>query len=53
MMSEKSTETTSGCFERQIGHTLYEVHYHFSENAIETVNDKIRRAIRHEIADNS
>lgn len=53
MTATKKTEASSGYFEKQIGHTLYEVHYHFNENGAETVNDKIRRVIRHEISENS
>ena len=51
MTAARKSEAISGMFERQIGNTLYEVHYHFSEHSTENVNDKIRRVIQNEIAD--
>lgn len=51
MTAKKNSDTANGMFEKQIGHTLYEVHYHFSEHSAESINDKIRRVIQNEIAD--
>ena len=53
MTTTRESKATSGYFEKQIGHTLYEVHYHFSENGTETVNDKIKRTLRYEITEQS
>lgn len=50
MTAKKNCDTANGIFEKQIGHTLYEVHYHFSDHCAENVNDKIRRVIQNEIA---
>lgn len=51
-MTAKGTKATDGgSFEKAIGHTLYEVHYRFSEQSTETVNDKIRRVLQYEITE--
>ena len=37
--------------EKRIGHTTYEVHICFSERSKESMNDKICRLIKNQIAD--
>ncbi len=37
--------------ERRIGHTTYEVHIRFQRYGKETINDKISRLIKNQIAD--
>lgn len=42
---------TKRTLEKRIGHTTYEVHICFNEQSKESINDKICRLIKHQIAD--
>ena len=42
------TENKDGFFIRHIGHTTYKVRVHLSENAKETMEEKILRLIRND-----
>ena len=46
-----STPQTKRTSEKRIGHTTYEVHICFNEQSKESMNDKICRLIKNQIAD--
>ena len=45
------TPQTKRTLEKRIGHTTYEVHICFNEQSKESMNDKICRLIKNQIAD--
>lgn len=49
MTKQKSSTAACPAVKKKIGRTTYIVKVHFSENATETMNDKIKRMIRGEI----
>ena len=53
-MTDKNTATTTPApsVKKKIGKTTYIVKVHFSKNATETMNDKIKRMIRTDIQQN-
>ncbi len=46
-----ATPQTKRTLEKRIGHTTYEVHICFNEQSKESMNDKICRLIKNQIAD--
>lgn len=46
-----TTPPTRRTLEKRIGHTTYEVHICFNEQSKESMNDKICRLIKNQIAD--
>lgn len=46
-----TTPQTKRTLEKRIGHTTYEVHICFNEQSKESMNDKICRLIKNQIAD--
>ena len=46
-----TTPQTKRTLEKRIGHTTYEVHICFNEHSKESMNDKICRLIKNQIAD--
>ena len=46
-----SAPQTKRTLEKRIGHTTYEVHICFNEQSKESMNDKIYRLIKNQIAD--
>lgn len=46
-----TTPPTKRTLEKRIGHTTYEVHICFNEQSKESMNDKICRLIKNQIAD--
>ena len=46
-----STPQTKRTLEKRSGHTTYEVHICFNEQSKESMNDKICRLIKNQIAD--
>lgn len=50
-LSAQQTQCSHRTLEKRIGQTTYEVHIFFNEQSKETINDKICRLIRNQIAD--
>ncbi len=52
-MSEKIQNTATGrlapCLEKKIGKTTYLVELHFSETSTQSVEDKLKRVILHDL----
>lgn len=51
-MTKSKTETNTAAVKKKIGKTTYIVKVHFSENATETMSEKIKRLIRTEVQQN-
>ena len=52
MTVQNKTQTPCQAVKRKIDKTTYIVKVHFSENATETMEDKIKRMIRKEVMQN-
>ena len=46
----QTANNTQTCFRKTIGKTTYVVRVHFSETSKETMQDKIKRLLREEVA---
>ena len=51
-MENKQPTTLPPTFTRKIGKTTYQVSVHFSETSKETLDDKIKRLILNDLAEN-